>query len=61
MAGHGGRAAALKEIKVQLTNAIELLESQRPSMGMSSLIAIEHLLHAIGEIDAELSFLSGQP
>ena len=61
MAGHGGRASTLKEIRVQLTNAIELLDSQRPSMGMSSLIAIEHLVQAIGEIDAELSLLSVQP
>lgn len=61
MAGHGGRTAALKEIRAQLTNAIELLDSHRPSMGMSSLIAIEHLVQAIGEIDAELSLLLGQP
>lgn len=60
MAGNGGRAAALEEIRDQLANAIELLHNQRPSMGMSSLIAIEHLVQAIGEIDAELGLLSRQ-
>lgn len=60
MVEDAGRAVVLREIRDQLTYAIELLRNQRQSMGMSSLIAIEHLAQAIGEIDAELSFLSSR-